>query len=50
MNTNAKIKPTKSVKRCIASLMTDIDPEIIPPIASPEIKTTDIIMTIMSFV
>lgn len=42
------MNPTKSVSKWTESLMTEIDPEMIPPIASTAIKITEIMMTIIS--
>lgn len=49
MNTNDTTNPSKSVTRWNASLITDMEPEMMPPTNSPAMKINDIMITAMSF-
>jgi len=49
MNAYEIMNPIKSVTRWKASLITEIDLEIYPPINYPAIKTKEIIITINNF-
>ena len=48
MNTKLTIKPIRSVTKWNASDITEIDPDIYPPINSPAININEINITIIN--
>lgn len=49
MKTKETTKPNRSVTRWKASLMTEMECEMMPPMNSPAMKTKEMMMTMMSF-